>query len=211
MHRYLPGILLLQVVTVALGWGSFSLGGAGWWWQWLLSAGLLALVTALWFASIERARGRAAVDALRLHHAKEREKLKVTVERDKARVQEDASRQIRREGRRGARRANLKVALAFGVTTLAGVLLLITELFTLGFMTITTAVGAMGGYLVRWRQSRSADLATAARPDVALDASLAPRLAPQLASPPTSDSDVPAGGSPGSLADQPSESSGGSR
>ncbi|NND92476.1 MAG: hypothetical protein HKN42_16575, partial [Granulosicoccus sp.] len=34
--------------------------------------------------------------------------------------------------------------------------LLATNLMTLGLLTITTAGGAMGGYLFRWRQSRQA-------------------------------------------------------
>lgn len=156
MFRYLPGILLLQTVTVALGWASLNFGGDAGWWQWLIPAALLAVVTSLWFASIERAGHRAAIEKLRMSHAHEREKLKVAVEKDKARIQEQATRTIRREERRVARRANLKVGGAFLLTTVAGVLLLITELFTLGFMTITTAVGAMGGYLIRGRSARLA-------------------------------------------------------
>lgn len=156
MFRYLPGILLLQIVTVALGWASLNLGGDAGWWQWLIPAALLAVVTAFWFASIERAGSRAAMDKLRMDHAHERERLKVAVEKDKARIQEHATKTIRREERRQSRRANLKVGGAFAVTTLAGVLLLITELFTLGFMTITTTAGALGGYLFRWRQQRAA-------------------------------------------------------
>jgi hypothetical protein len=37
-----------------------------------------------------------------------------------------------------------------------GVLMLATHMLTLGLLTITTAGGAMGGYLLRWRQSRQA-------------------------------------------------------
>ncbi len=153
MFRYLPGIFLLQIVTVALAWASLNFGGDAGWWHWLLPAALVALVTAFWFSSIGRAGSRDAMEKLRTNHAREREKLKVEVEKDKARIQQVATNTIRREERRASRRANLKVGGAFLVTTLAGVLLLITELFTLGFMTITTAAGAMGGYMVRWRQT----------------------------------------------------------
>jgi len=158
MHRYLPGVLLVQVVTLAIFWVSLDVGLN----QMLLQAGLpsllIAFVTALWFASIGRADAERATARLRVDHARDREKLQVAAERTKAKVREQAHKEIRKQERRVSRRANFKVGLAFTGATIAGVLMLLTELLTLGLMTITTAGGAMGGYLLRWRQARVAPI-----------------------------------------------------
>ncbi len=66
-----------------------------------------------------------------------------------------------------SRRANLKVGLAFMAVSGLGVLMLVTNMLTLGLLTITTAGGALGGYLLRWRQSRLAlDRLSEALPDI---------------------------------------------
>ena len=66
---------------------------------------------------------------------------------------EQTQKQIKKQEKRVNRKAGIKVGLAFIGTTAAGALMLITELFTFGLMTIMTTVGGLGGYLVRARQS----------------------------------------------------------
>ena len=154
MHRYLPGILLVQIVTLAIFWVNLDATGQTLWLQAGFPSALIAVVTALWLASIGRADAERASVKLRLDHARDREKLQLDAERSKAKVLERSFKEMRKQERRVSRRANVKVGLAFIGVTAAGVLLLITELFTLGLMTITTASGAMGGYLLRMRQSR---------------------------------------------------------
>jgi len=116
MLRYIPGILLVQCVTVVLLWA-------------------------------ERFNAK-----LRVKHAEEKEKLAVNVERDKAKILLKNQKEMRRHEKSVGRKASLKVGLAFMGATLMGVLMIIVEMFTFGLMTITTALGGMGGYLVRSRQ-----------------------------------------------------------
>ena len=176
MLRYLPGIVLVQLVTLALFWVNRSGTGE----EMLLRAGLPALfiacVTALWLSTIGRMEAERRQSKLKEEHSSERERLNREIERvrtdslqqasvDKAQVVERAHsererlvkqthKEIIKQERRVSRHANVKVGLAFMAMTGAGVILLVTELLTLGLLTITTAGGAMGGYLLRWRQTR---------------------------------------------------------
>lgn len=153
MLRYLPGILLVQVVTAILLWVNLDATPRDLAIQVGVPAILITLVTALWFASIARGDAERVTAKLRLEHAQEREKLNVNAEKSKARIVEKTQKEIRKQEKRIGRKASFKVSLAFVGTTAAGVLMLITELFTFGLMTIMTTVGGMGGYLVRARQS----------------------------------------------------------
>ena len=59
------------------------------------------------------------------------------------------------EVRRSARQTNIKIGLAFaGVAGLGGVLIL-TQFMSLGLLVLTTAGGALGGYMLRLRQEKS--------------------------------------------------------
>ena len=176
MLRFFPGILLVQLVTLALFWVNRS-GSIE---EILLRAGLPALfiacVTALWLSTIGRMDSERRQSKLKEEHFNEKERLNRKIERvrndslqqasaDKAQIIERAHsererlvrqthKEIIKQERRVSRRANVKVGLAFIAMTGLGVILLITELLTLGLLTITTAGGAMGGYLLRWRQTR---------------------------------------------------------
>lgn len=165
MHRFLPGILFLQFVTLLVLW--FNLAGdqdAGLLdslvpdttllLRVLLPCLLFGILGALWFASISRHASERAVTRLKDSHAREREKLKVQVERDRTKMVEQTQKEIQKQTRRVTGKANLKVGLAFSAAAAAGVVLIITELITLGIITMTTAGGAMGGYLMRGRQAK---------------------------------------------------------
>lgn len=178
MFRYLPGILLVQVVTLALYWVNQGASIE----NLLLRAGLPALiiacVTALWLSTLGRMEAERRNAELRESHAGEREQLNREIERTRSEVLQQASadkaqiqarahaererlvrkthKELMQRERSISRNANIKVGLAFMGVTGLGVLMLITELMTLGLLTITTAGGAMGGYVFRWRQSRRA-------------------------------------------------------
>jgi len=157
MLRYLPGILLVQVVTAILLWVNLDATPRDLAIQFGVPAILITLVTGLWFASIARADAERANAKIRLQHAREREKIQVTAEKNKARLVEQTQKQIRKEERRVNRKAGFKVSLAFIGASAVGVLMLIIELFTFGLMTIMTTVGGMGGYLIRARQTHDAN------------------------------------------------------
>ncbi len=155
MLRYLPGIFLIQVISVVLAYlHGFQFGAMGIKavLQLLVPMLVLGVTTALWFDHIGRARAQRHVEKLKESHAKDREKLHKQTEKEKDRVRAEAQKAIRRESRRVNTKANLKTFLSLAVAGGAGLLLLFTELFTLGMMTLMTASGAMGGYL--WRASR---------------------------------------------------------
>ena len=176
MLRYLPGIVLVQIVTFTLFWVNQGASLE----QLLLRVGLPAVmfsaVTALWLSLIGRMDAEQRNSALREQHAEERMQLNREIERvrsealqeasaDKAQLLERAHtererlvrqthKEIMKQERSASRRSNMKVGLAFMGLTGFGVLMLVTQFMTLGLLTITTAGGAMGGYLLRWKQSK---------------------------------------------------------
>ena len=64
--------------------------------------------------------------------------------------------QIEVEARRAKTKANIKVGGAIAVAAGFGVMMLLTQFVTLGLLTLTTAGGAVGGYLVRSRKEQEA-------------------------------------------------------
>jgi len=176
MLRYFAGLLLVQIVTVGL----FVLNADAAPRALALQAGLpslaVALLAALWFRALAKVDGERDLARTRLEHERERERLqreaagerdrlRQGVERERVELARDAERSVRREERRVGRRANLKVGLAFAATSGMGVLFVLSELLTLGLLTMTTAGGALGGYLLRWRQSRPVTASSTALPE----------------------------------------------
>lgn len=176
MLRYLPGIVLVQLVTFTLYFvnqdASFE--------HLLLRVGLPALmisgVTALWLSMIGRMDAEKRNSALREKHGTERTQLNREIERaradamleastDRAQLMERANaererlvrqthKQLMKQERSASRRANMKVGFAFMVLTGFGVFMLVSQFMMLGVLMIGAASGAMGGYLLRWKQSR---------------------------------------------------------
>jgi hypothetical protein len=82
-------------------------------------------------------------------HLKETAKIQLNAERAKTKIVKQAQKQIAREAKVTHGKANFKVGASFAAVIGAGVLMFIVELFTFGLMTLTTAGGALGGYLFR--------------------------------------------------------------
>lgn len=148
MIRFLLGILLVQIVTVALVLLAPELQGIGWLRLFipLLAIGFFA---AFWFASLAKHKIKDEVNAATTEHLREKEKLQLNAERAKTRLVKKTQQQIAREGKIAHSKANFKVGAAFSGTIALGALMLLTELLTLGLLTMSTAGGALGGYL--WR------------------------------------------------------------
>ena len=154
MLKFIPGILLLQIITIALvliapadleNWGWLRLAIP------VLIAGFL---TAFWFGSIAAHQRMDEISRLKEYHAKERETIRVNAERTKSKLVKQAHRNTMREVRRSSTRANIKIGLAFAGATGLGGLLLLTQFMSLGLLTLTTVGGALGGYVLRIRQER---------------------------------------------------------
>ena len=154
MLKFIPGILFLQAITIALVLIAPK-DLANWGWLRLVVPVLIAgFLTAFWFGSIAARQRKDKISQLKEHHAKERETIRVNAERAKTKLVKQAQRKTLQEVKRSSTRANIKIALAFaGVAGLGG-LLILTQFMSLGILTLTTAGGGLGGYLLRIRQEK---------------------------------------------------------
>lgn len=181
MIRFLPGLVLLQVVSVAL---LFVLLDASDPYSWLKIAAVLlvlTLIVSFWFDALsrqlthdiiadekdqfarEREEIRVSAVAEKEAFAREREKIKVKAEKEKQQLLQDSHERVVKETRSVNTRANVKVGASLAALAGGGVLLLLTELLMMGMLTLSTAGGALGGYVLRSRQQR---LAVAKQPDL---------------------------------------------
>ncbi|WP_339136295.1 MAG: hypothetical protein WGN25_00175 [Candidatus Electrothrix sp. GW3-4] len=156
MIKFLPGIIILQVVTAGLAYlvitGSPSSENH------LLFA-LIALdiafilLMALWFSALARQHNFAAMESLKEAHAKEREKLRVNAERQKNRLANKKNKEMLKETKRAYAMANIKTGtVVTGLVVLGGGVLLYTQFITFGSMLLTAGGGGLLGYLARVKQ-----------------------------------------------------------
>ena len=152
MLKYFFAILLIQIITVALVLLTpDELQGAGWL-QLALPLLLISIVAAFWFDSMAAHLRKDHLARADRRFAKEREKIHVNAERAKTRVVKQAQKDIAREAKTTHAKASFKVGAAFAGAIGAGALMLLIGSMTLGLSILTTAGGAMGGYLYRARK-----------------------------------------------------------
>jgi hypothetical protein len=156
MLKYLLGIVLIQAATVAVvlltppdlqGWGLLRV---------IVPALCISFPSAFWFSSMAHHLRKDHLSKANEQFARERESLRVNAERSKARTVKQAQKDIAREARVTHARASFKVGAAFAGLIGAGVLLLLTQFLTVGIIALSTAGGALGGYLYRGRQYKTA-------------------------------------------------------
>lgn len=155
MFRYLPGILIVQVATIALVFAALRTQDRE---LWLAIAALgvtINLVTAFWFASIASHLRKDAVAKVREEYTRERESIRVAAERQKSKLLKQSHEQITRQTNRAHAKANFKVGAAFAAIMGAGVLMIFTQFLSLGLLTLATGGGALAGYLARLKQEYS--------------------------------------------------------
>jgi hypothetical protein len=154
MLKFIPGILVLQAVTIALvlfapedldNWG---------WLRLTIPVLIAGFLTAFWFGSIAAHQRKDEISRLKEFHAKERETIRVDAERAKSKIAKQAQRKTLREARRSSAKANIKVGLAFAAAAGLGGLLLLTQFMSFGVLVLTTVGGAFGGYVFRVRQEK---------------------------------------------------------
>lgn len=184
MSRFLPGIILVQLVVcglilMAINWShDFQL---------IFVIVVIALITAVlvayWFSSIahnisidEQAHivekhlhdrekiikdaEREKVDVLKEkshlqnQHAREREKILLDAEREKAKIVEKSYQKIEKETRKAHSRANLKVGLAFSATVAAAGVMIFSQLVTVGVMFLVASGSGLSGYILRAKHER---------------------------------------------------------
>jgi Na+-translocating ferredoxin:NAD+ oxidoreductase RnfG subunit len=180
MLRFFTGLVIAQLITagiIALYPGS-SLETAM---VAAFSTLLMALVISLWFGTVARQLGDQRIATLKQRFAAEREKMNLSAERAKKKLEKKTQAQMQAHERRTKTKANVKVGAAIAVAGGFGLLMMFMQLTTLGLLTMTSVGGAVGGYLMRAR--REQDLLAAA-PDYKMiegvevvDESPAPQIA----------------------------------
>jgi Flp pilus assembly protein TadB len=154
MLKFIPGVLLLQLITIALVLiAPADLSN----WSWLRLAAPILIVgflTAFWFGSIAATQRKDEINRLKEDHAKERENIRVNAERAKTRLVKQTHKKAMQEVRRSSRQSNIRVGLGFAAAAGLGSLLLLTQFVSVGLLVLTTAGGGLGGYLLRLRQEK---------------------------------------------------------
>jgi hypothetical protein len=154
VFRFLIGIIIIQIATVALVMlAPDDLQGIAWL-RLIVPLVVVAFFAAFWFSSIATHKSKDDLSNLQAKHAQEREKLQVNAERAKTRMMKKTQQQIAKEAKLTHGKANFKVGATLAGAMGFGALMLLTEMLTLGLMTITTAGGALGGYLYRGNKER---------------------------------------------------------
>jgi hypothetical protein len=152
--KFLIAILLLQGATVLLVYTAFKTELAQTWPLFGALGVTLGAMTALWLNALsEHARKQSLVKA-QASFSREREKIRVRAEQDKTKEIKNAQRSIQREKQRARSGSNLKTGIVIGSAVSAGLVLILTQMVTLGLLTLTTAGGAALGYGIRARQER---------------------------------------------------------
>ncbi len=152
MLKFLFGIIIVQLATVALVLlAPDDLQGVAWL-RLLIPLLVVGFFAAFWFDSIAKHKSKDELFQIKVEHAREREKIQISAERAKTRLVKKTQQQISREAKITHSKANFKVGAAFAGAIGAGALMLLTELLTLGMLTISTAGGALGGYIMRVRK-----------------------------------------------------------
>ena len=184
MFKFLPGIILIQLVTAGLVLTAFN---------WSHDPQLIAVIAlfsliigvlaAFWFASIardiykseqkqlldqhaqdrerillnaerEKAYSAAERSQQQEQYAREREKILVETEREKANIAAESYRRIEKETKKAHARANFKVGAAFAAAVGAGGIMVFSQLITVGMMVLVASGSGLAGYLARARHER---------------------------------------------------------
>jgi len=154
MLKFIPGILILQVITIALMLIAPA-DLADWGWLRLAVPVLIAgFLTAFWFGSLSAHQRKDEISRLKENYAKERESIRVNAERAKTRLVKQTHRKTMQEVRRSSRQTNIKIGLAFAGAAGVGGVLVLTQFMSLGLLVLTTVGGALGGYMLRIRQEK---------------------------------------------------------
>jgi len=154
MYKFFSGILLIQLVTIALFFAATKaeLDNT----QLMLTIGLLeilfSILATFWFSAMARQRHMAELEKIREEHAREREKIRVHAERQKSKIINKSQKQLLKETRRAHAAANFKVGAAFAGALAFGGIMLSTQFVTFGLLVLATAGGGLTGYLVRGKQ-----------------------------------------------------------
>ena len=156
--KFVIGILILQAGTALLVYAAQKTDLTQTWPLFAALGGTLGVLVALWFNSIaDSARHQSLAKAKELF-SREREKLRVRAEQDKAREVKSTQKAAARAQRVAGLAISPKTGIAIGGAVGVGVAMLLAQFVTLGLLMLTTAGGVVLGYGARMRQERYAGL-----------------------------------------------------
>jgi hypothetical protein len=153
--KFLIGILLLQGATVLLVHTALRTELSQTWPLFGALGVTLGAITALWFNAVADNARKQCLAKAQASFSKEREKIRVRAEQEKTREFKSAQRQLNKEKQRSQTGSQVKTGIMIGGALSAGAVLLMTQMVTLGLLTLTTAGGAALGYGLRGRQERA--------------------------------------------------------
>ncbi len=152
--KLLFGIVLLQAGTVLIVYTALETNLEQTWPLFGALGLTLGALSAFWFNSIAASSRKQTLAKAKEGFLREREKIRVRAEREKTKEAKTVQRQIHRERQKAKSGSNLKTGVIIGGAVAIGAIMLLTQMVTLGLLTLTTAGGAALGYGVRARQDR---------------------------------------------------------
>jgi mannitol-specific phosphotransferase system IIBC component len=150
--RFFVGTLLVQGVTVILVVAAMRTHLEETWIIFVLLGLTTGFLAALLFASIASHTQKDALSKLKEHFSEQREKIRLQAEKEKTKVIEKSHRQIIKQTSRARTKADFKTRAAFVGLAGFGALMLFTQFATMGLLALSTAGGALAGYVFRARR-----------------------------------------------------------
>jgi ElaB/YqjD/DUF883 family membrane-anchored ribosome-binding protein len=152
--KFLIGIVLLQGVTVLLVLTALKTDLPQTWPLFAALGGTVGVLVALWFTSIADSARHQSLAKAKEVFSREREKIRVRAEQDKAKEVKNTQKAAARSQRVAGLAISPKTGIAIGGAVGVGVAMLLAQFVTLGLLTLTTAGGVVLGYGARMRQER---------------------------------------------------------
>jgi len=159
MFRFLPGIIIIQLLTIAFVLLLPDTLDSFWsWLQLLLPTFAIGVMTAFWFAAIAAQINQEKINALQKEFVQAREKIRINAERSKVRLLKKNHQQVAEETRQIHAKANFKMGAMTAGAIAVGVVLMTVQLLTMGIIILMTTGGVLTGYAVRVRQEKTGKL-----------------------------------------------------
>jgi hypothetical protein len=159
MFKFLPGIIIIQLLTISFVLLLPETLDSPWsWLQLLLPTFAIGVMASFWFDTIATQSNQEKINAMHKEFVNEREKIRVNAERSKVRLLKQNHKQVVEETRQINAKANFKVGAMTAGAIGVGVVLMTVQLMTMGVMVLMTAGGALTGYAIRARQEKTGKL-----------------------------------------------------
>ena len=152
LFKFLFGIILVQIITVSLVLLSPSEFTTIGFLRLAIPLPFIALNISFWFSSIAKEYSNDAVNKIKDSFASEREKLRISAEEAKRRIEKEAQKNIIKEATSTHAKANFKVGVAFAGALGVGALFVFAQMVTVGLLAMSATGGAIGGYYLRGKR-----------------------------------------------------------